>query len=597
MVDESVNIEDSFPVPNRGVPILCPLNMRDGFGVPLIYFGRETRATNREVPESPEPCMQLTQSSQRSSSNPLNSIIRKWETAFALQGSGMDSEEFVSSNGRGDDRYYHADEWLDNGAEDNEGENEEYFGEVDVSAFRAIPAGELLEVEEEISESDVTDEEDEVVEDAGGNWQILVRRLDAGRQSVVKDLVLELEAFQAFPGHTKQKKSKSLRDGVSRLRRLVPKVNQLQTQWQAAVWAIVSSVNDSVTMQQFIEMWNEVSPQKQKEEVLRERDELISKIGSSGPLQDLAAAWQRGEAIQRFKNEPFFNMLARVWELWVQEGECAGRITPDVIPGKPYSKAEKRLAELIPEVSSEVAQILVRISLVGSRKAKKSPDEEATSISLPATVYVYRRNELLKCKLVDIKGLSSHTILVSDKEWEAETPSSSGEVEFSSLESLFESYQQKFIRKQDRVVLPSPFEAWKYFAIKQGQEYSILYDVAQKAAAVCHYGFTDKAGNPIFLPSVAAARSADIEKRKKLNDIKEQRKRKRDAVEAKAKEVSSRNPPFNETFLPFPQFSKDLFLPSSQTDPRAPEIQPESISVDPPPDEIEAKVVDLSMKE
>jgi hypothetical protein len=286
-------------------------------------------------------------------------------------------------------------------------------------------------------------------------------------------------------------------------------------------------------------------------------------------------------------------MLSRVWDLWVQEEECAGRTSPEVVGGKPFSKLEKRfassfLSELIPDIPTDVLQTLVRISLVGGKRVKKSIDEDDnlfTVISLPATVYIYRRNELLKCKLAEIKGLSSQTIFVNSKEWgESASPSSAnGEVEFSSFDSLFESYQQKFVRKQDRLVLPSPLEAWKYFAVKPTgqQDYLILYDLAQKATSAAHYAFTDKGGNPIFIPSVAAARSADIEKRKKQNDMKDERKRKREALEAKAKEVSKRNPPFNDSFLPIPEFSKELFLQSTRSASLAPEIRPES----PPPDQ------------
>ena len=86
-----------------------------------------------------------------------------------------------------------------------------------------------------------------------------------------------------------------------------------------------------------------------------------------------------------------------------------------------------------------------------------------------------------------------------------------------------------------------------------------MYDMAAKAASLVSFALTDKAGVPVFLPSIAAARAADTEKRKKQNDLKEERKRKREALEVKAREQSMKNPPFNEQFLPFPEFNKDLF--------------------------------------
>jgi hypothetical protein len=179
--------------------------------------------------------------------------------------------------------------------------------------------------------------------------------------------------------------------------------------------------------------------------------------------------------------------------------------------------------------------------------------------SLPISVYIYRKNELLKCKLIEIKSLTHQTIQIVDKEWE--NYDASNPPEFSSFEALFESYQQKYVRKQDRLVLPSVLDAWKYFAVRSpgSQEYVTLYDMAAKASSVVSFAFTDKAGVPVFLPSITVARAADTEKRKKQNDLKEERKRKREALEAKAREQSMKNPPFNEQFLPFPEFNKDLF--------------------------------------
>ena len=140
-----------------------------------------------------------------------------------------------------------------------------------------------------------------------------------------------------------------------------------------------------------------------------------------------------------------------------------------------------------------------------------------------------------------------------DKDWET-TAGDTGE--YQSLATVFESYQQKYVRKQDRVYLPTQYDAWKNFAVKIGQEYVYLYDIAQKAASLGHYGFTDKSGNPIFLPSIAAVRSLEYDKKKRQMEAKEERKRKREANEARD---DSKFPPYNDTFIPFPDFDKDLF--------------------------------------
>lgn len=599
-----------------GVPVICALNFDSQYSIPIIYFGRETRAPDREIPDSPEPILQRESSNQRSSSNPLNSIIRKWEAQFAMQGGVMESGEYVSSNGRGDDRYYHADEWLDDG-EEEEADSGEYIGEVDLDAFKVVVmnrADAEEESEDDVAESDGTDQEDDDMEDAGGNWQLLIRRLESNKRDPVKQLVLDMESFQAFPGHTKQKKQKALRDSVARLRRLLPKVNQIQSQWQAAVWNVVVATNDAANMQAFIELWNEVAPNKQKEEITKERDELVQKISPS--LKELANLWKAGEALIRSKHDTTLSLLTKWWELWNQEEECAGRVGTSLASCRSITKVEKRFAsslgELIPNLNIDSIPYLLRVALFGSKKGKRTGNEpvasgpggsdddnqpgesqsatavDIPSISLPVTIYMYKKNELLKCRLVDIKSLAVQTIQIIDKEWEsgpAKSPTSGGDAaggsgipEFSSLAAVYESYQQKFVRKQDRVGLVSQYDAWKCFAVKQGSEYVYLFDVAQKAAAVGHYAFTDKGGNPLYLASVAVARLADADKRKRLEAQKDERKRKREILEQKARDNESMNPPFNDVFVEVPAFSKDLFRVEQPTPGKAeaPRLAPDS---------------------
>ena len=571
MVDESIDIAERFPVPGRGVPVVCALNFDAELPIPLIYFGRETRASGRVIPESPEQPRVQESSSRRISNNPLNSIIRKWETQFAIQGGVMESSDYVATKGRTDDRYYHADEWLDDG-EEEEGDSGEYIGEVDLDGFRVIVPGEVDEDHDEGESEDGTDQENEDdMEDVGGNWQLLIKRLDSSKQQTVKDLVVDLETFQAFPGHTKQKKQKHLRDTTARLRRLLPKINNVQSQWQAAVWNVVVATNDSVNMQGFMELWNDVAPIKQKEELIRERDETIVKLNECIP--EVVAVWKRGEGIMRSRSEVPMNLLNKVWDLWIQEEECAGRVTPQIFPSKSASKTEKRfatiLSELVPQVTPDIVPLLLRVALFGSKKSASSvktkgpegSEEEGAPeahITLPTSVFIYRKNELLKCKLLEVKSLNNQQIQIIDKEWE--NFDASNPPEFDSFDALFESYQQKYVRKQDRLVLASSLDAWKYFAFKNGAgEYITMYDLVQKASAVLHYGIADKVGGPLFLPQIATARAADAEKRKKQNDLKDERKRKREALESKAKELSMRNPPFNDSFLPFPEFDRDLF--------------------------------------
>jgi hypothetical protein len=588
MVDESDDITDRFPVPARGVPIICSLNFDVDLPIPLVYFGRSTRETGRHIPESPEPVRGGDSSSRRTSNNPLNSIIRKWETQFAIQGGVMESSDYVATKGRTDDRYYHADEWLDDG-EEEEVDSGEYIGEVYLDAFRVVIPEEDDEGadDQEEGESDGTDQEEEGdLEDVGGNWQLLLKRLDSGKQSVIKDLVVDLETFQAFPGHTKQKKQKNLRDSVARLRRLLPKINQVQSQWQAAVWNVVIATNEGMTMSAFMELWNDVAPTKQKEEILVERNDTVTRLKDL--IVEVVASHRRQEALVRQKHDQAFNLLGKLWDLWVQEEECMGRNKPDLLAARSASKTEKRFAaivsELIPEVPVEVVPLLLRIALFGTKKSasqqKKTtampegsedepqeegggaPTEGPVVVSLPMIIFIYRKNELLKCKLSEVKSLSSQVIQITDKEWDAGGSSDGGLPEFGSFESLFESYQQKYVRKQDRVILPCSLDAWKYFAIRNPNnpsEYVTLYDLAQKASAVLHFAFTDKSGAPVFLPQIATIRAAEIEKRKKQNDLKEERKRKRDALEAKAREMQMKNPPFNDSFLSIPEFSKEMF--------------------------------------
>ena len=597
MVDESVEHEDLFPSPLRGIPIVSALKVADDGPIPLIYFGRETKASGREVPASPEPAPSQSFSSARpGANNPLNSIIRKWEATFARHGGFMESGDFVSSNGKNDGRYYEADEWLDDGDIDENGDDDEYY-DVVLEQFRAIDTSTDLKVVEGVDEADdgsveeeyETDEEgegDEEMDATGGSWEVLIRRLEASKQPVVKEVVTELEQVQAFPGHSKQKKQKSLKDTTARLRRLLPKINQIQSQWQAAIWELVSTANPMVTMQSFIDLWNDVSPSKQREEIVKERMDLVAKLRNE-PLSEIVSGWKSGEVMTRTKHDSLFNLVTKIWDLWNIEEECSGRVVAGLAaPDKPVSRTEKRfgshLCELLsptitpsqnPDstdsmiahtneygLTTDIGAIFLRIALFGSKKSTKVDNEsDLIVVSLPATVHIYRKNELLKCKLVDIKSLTQQTVQVIDKEWEGQD---NGEVpEFSSFNDLFESYQQKYVRKQDRIKVMTSVDGWKNFSIKtQNGEYVNLYDIASKATTSGYYGFTDKAGNPMYMSQISSMRSAELDVRKKENEVNEEKKRKRNDAEEKLRTISPPNePPFGDKFVPFPEFSKDLF--------------------------------------
>lgn len=588
MVDETVDNEDPFPSPMRGIPIVSALKLGKDNPVPLIYFGRETKASGRQAPQSPEPVPSQPFSSGRpGSNNPLNSIIRKWEATFARHGGFMESGDFVSSNGKNDGRYYEADEWLDDGDVDENGDDDEYY-DVVLDQFRAIDTSKDLEtptgaedaddgsVEEEY-ETDEEGEGDDAMDSTGGSWEVLIRRLESTKQPVVKEVVVELEQVQAFPGHSKQKKQKSLKDTTARLRRLLPKINQIQSQWQAAIWEIVSPANPLVTMQSFIDLWNEVSPSKQREEIVKERLELVTKLKSE-PLADIVSHWKNGEVFIRIKHDSFFNIIVKIWDLWNVEEECSGRVVANLAASdKPVSRVEKRFGSHLCEVlapppvpdtqpenpfglTPDIGAIFLRIALFGSKKNSKqdSTESDLTVVSLPATVFIYRKNELLKCKLVDIKSLTQQLITVIDKEWETTNP----DEEFASFNEIFESYQQKYVRKQDRIRLLTLVDGWKHFAVKNSVngEYVTLYDIASKATNCGYFGFTDKSGNPMYMSQITSIRSAELEVRKKENEVNEEKKRKRNEAEEKIRIISPPNePPFGDVFVPFPEFSKDLF--------------------------------------
>ena len=604
MVDESVEHEDMFPSPLRGIPVSCGLKLGDDKPVPLIYFGRETKASGRAAPASPEPIplpSQSFSSSRPGSNNPLNSIIRKWEATFARHGGFMESGDFVSSNGKNDGRYYEADEWLDDGDVDDNGDDDEYY-DVVLDLFKSIDTSNDANVPERAEEGDdgsveeeyETDEEggdNDEMDSTGGSWEVLIRRLEASKQPVVKEVVTELEQVQAFPGHSKQKKQKSLKDLTARLRRLLPKINQIQSQWQAAIWELVSTANPLVTMQSFIDLWNEISASKQREEIVKERIDLIAKLRNE-PLTDIVSSWKSGEVFTRQKHDSFFNVITKIWDLWNIEEECSGRVVAASLaaPDKPLSRIEKRFGSHLCEqlsdhhqqqvpgsleaaattttlnefgLTPDIGAIFLRIALFGSKKSKiDNSENDFTVVSLPATVYIYRKNELLKCKLMEIKSLTTQMIQVIDKEWESNGENNEQvHTEFNSFNDLFESYQQKYVRKQDRVRLVTCVDGWKLFAVKTNSgEYVNLYDIASKATAAGYYGFTDKSGNPMFMSQISSLRSADLEVKKKEQEVTDEKKRKRTDAQEKLKIISPPNePPFGDTFVPFPDFSKDLF--------------------------------------
>jgi hypothetical protein len=592
MSESGSEVEEEYEpiMPERGVGIVCGLRLSALEPLPVLYFGDETHACGVGSPVSPRnatPLKSGPESGRMGSNNPLNSIIRRWEAKFARHGGFMEESGCVSSSARNDGRYYEADEWLDDGNDEGD-EGEEDQGDFDPAAFRAIDTPDNIEEEldETPSVSEAENETSDETEEIGGNCETLLKRLDPYKQPVIKDLITEMEQVQAFPGHTKQKKQKSLRDCTSKLRRLLPKVSHVQSQWQAAVWDVVNLANpNTYTMQFFIDLWNDVSVAKQREEFSKDQLDCVFKLVTDSALKELISAWKKGEAVTRSRFEQTFNRVAKLWDVWVQEEECAGRVVPSLSPPSGgLSRIEKRftshLTELVPALSeSAVSSVIFRMALFGSRKTKNKPlvgstvelsgtvvEDEVpsvalpdTSVSLPVTIFLYKRNELLKCKLIDIKSLAIQTIQVVDKDWlpppDASSPQPAS-VEFTSLTTLFESYQQKFVRKQDRIKLASQYDGWKNFAIKTNtNEYVYLYDIASKAALANTYGFTDKSGNPIYLPPLSAVRNADAERQKKLNQAKEERKRKREAQ----LEFLRTEPPFSDNFIPFPLFSKSLF--------------------------------------
>ena len=567
MEGTSIVHETVFPVPARGVTVACRVNMDSEVDIPLVYFGRESHESGVAYPDSPVVLVSDDRFKSRGSTNPLNSVVRRLEAQLARHGGLLESSEFVSSNGRGDDRYYHADDFLDNGDED---EGDCYETELDLSAFRVLETvgGDHAAYEED--EEEVTDNEEEDNQEAGGNWQTLLSRLDSTRQNFVRDVVVELETVQSFPGHTRQKKQKSLRELTAKLRRLLPKINQVQAHWQAAVWEVVTATNSTATMQGFLDLWNDVSTQKQREEFAKERSELVEKLQCA----DLYAAWKKGEAIVRARHDAFFSNISRLWELWNFEEECSGRPCCVCSPNRAISRTEKRFAahfsDIYPAADLATTPYILRIALFGQKGASKSlaapvlggmsdvDDSQISNVSnnLPLTVYLYKKNELLKCKITEIKSLTQQTVQVIDKEWVAAE-------EFESLAAVFESYQQKYVRKQDRSVLASPIDAWKNFAVKvSSTSYMYLFDIASKATSLATFAFNDKMGHPIFVPSITAARLADLEKRKKSAESLQERKKKRKILQQKQQESEFRKIPYSEFFAPFPDFDKSLFKPA-----------------------------------
>ena len=538
------------PVPLRGVMVKCALNFGADSEVPFMCFGRDSREAGPGAPDSPAVPTSSDGFKARGSTNPLNSVVRRLEAQLARHGGLLESGDFVSTNGRGDDRYYHADDFLDNGDE-GDMEGDFFEGELDLTAFKLLEILPGDEAEEE-SDNEMTDDEDTMNDDAGGNWQTLLSRLEQTKQTLVREVVVELETVQSFPGHTRQKKLKSLRELTAKLRRLLPKVNQVQAHWQAAVWEVVTATNSAATMQSFLDLWNDVSVAKQREEIAKERAELVDKLGE---LPLIAAAWKQGEALTRPKHEAVFTTLAKLWDLWAQDEECLGRPLPACTGS--ISRVEKRFAAHLVEICSNLVEslepvipYLLRVALFGSKGADSS-----SVVSLPVTIFLYKKNELLKCKLLEIKSLTHQTVQVVDKEW------SDSLVQFDSLAEVFESYQQKYVRKQDRVKLATNVDSWKQFAVKTTADllpsYTYLYDIA--LASVGSHGFTDKGGHPLFIPSIGAARQTDLEKKKKQTELAEERKRKRDELEKKSQEKNFNKIPFGEFFHTFPEFDKSLW--------------------------------------
>ena len=540
------------------IPVDVPLVIGDTPQV--IYFTREFKrlvkdnthqAQANSPPQTRSDDTSALKSAISSKGDRLAMAIMSIEARVSKFGALRAPQDIVrKAKKTTNEQFYNADdEFLDDEEVDYASGSES--SEIDPLEFRAVkPEDDLSDTDEPIPQEPAPTAADEY--DRLGDrpdWREVLLCVEDKKRPMIQELLQELEDSLNIAGSTRQRKLKIANDAASIVRRLVPKTSRIQNIWRKVFTNLLedSAIND-IKPEAFEMIWDEASVARQKEVIFENREELVKSVD---PLQikDACLSWKKAEALTWKKYEKMFAALNGLWKLWRKEEECAGRVIfPDLKERQRPTTTERRFAShlvtLFPAITDSASLILVRVALFGQKRGLKpiqpspanSDDDQAIQgvQILPLRIWLYRKNCLLACKLNEVTSLTKQAVSVTEKEWEGSAR------DYTSLLQVYESYQQRYVKKQDRLPLTSAHDVWKHFAIKLASgEFQTLYDFVQKAAIAHDWCFVDKFGFPIFFPSIGAARVVDVKNKENRQKVKEDKKK----------------PPFGSEFLAFKQFN------------------------------------------
>ena len=523
-------------------PFDVPVEIELSFGeVPQIYYfdrelktlldeqeSEEDEESEEEQPNhslKPPQVVQVTPDLMSiKKSDPLAHVIANLEARCSRYGAPSAPKSIVRKKQAGDSFYQADDDFLDDEEVEYQSDSE---GELDPAEFKSVPG-----------DYKFPEDENQTAKDEDGwdmfgdrpDWRALLVKLDDKKRATFRESMQVLDDALYIAGSTRQRKLRLLKEAVAVVRRLLPKIPKIQNVWKRAFVVLVEEAPvEEIKLDVFETYWEAGNVTAQREEISQQRDEILKTVDEES-AKDLSETWKKGEALTYRRGERIFGVIGKLYEFWTREEECFGRQVPVSADRQKPSQFERRFAthvqQSIPGISEQFSLVAVRIALYGNKKSTRSQtvqssadtDEEAESEALPMKIYLYKKSVLLDVKLNEVFSLSKQSVTVTDKAWEGATK------DYPSLVHVFDSFQQRFTRKQDRQALAAGLDVWKLFCYKSGDEYLPLYDAIQKSTSAIDWFFVDRLGYPVYLPSLALARAAEVKAKEGRGKSKEERK-------------------------------------------------------------------------
>jgi hypothetical protein len=436
------------------------------------------------------------------------------------------------------------DDFLD--AEDDAGmdnfERKEYKAEdfvaVDGNAFFAQKRREKEEKlnkpeTAESSQPAETPESPSKEEGTSTDWRDLIQKLDEKKRDSVFEALKSLDDALFIAGSTRHKKLKLLKEAIGIVRRLGPKPLKHQNEWLRCLTILIEDAPLQEIKTELVALiWEESDVKIQKEEIIKQKEDILKSLttlsdnaGSSGvtATQILNQAALKNEVFSWKRFDKIALTVRSLFDLWKREEECSGRCIPPFKEGRKPSSQEKKFAAYLASLlalSEQASLMITKVALFGSKKTSGSTptqtDEEDSqkdsyTFQLPLKIWLYKKNPLLQCKLNEMFSFSNQQVTVLEREWSGATR------EYPSLISIFDAYQQRYVKSQDRQELATTVDVFRFFATKHGNDFVTLYDILLKSAF--DWCFMDKQGFPLYVLSISNQRQVELAKVKQKSQL------------------------------------------------------------------------------